>query len=181
MSKKGFTLAEVMITMGIIGVVAALTIPSLSTAYQKRVMTTQLQKAYAELSQAGAMALADEHGDNFRNSQILRNGDFIRRYVNKSGSHSFASSYETDLDDNESFSHMMDYCSDCSCGKTKAGASVCVGSNGDGYLDINGTKGPNKEGVDLFMIGFGRDGAIGDYDHYLRKIIRADWDIDVAR
>jgi hypothetical protein len=31
------------------------------------------------------------------------------------------------------------------------------------------------------MIGFGRDGAIGDYDHYLRKIIRADWDIDVAR
>lgn len=34
--KKGFTLAEVLITLGIIGVVAAVTIPALVTTYQKR-------------------------------------------------------------------------------------------------------------------------------------------------
>lgn len=35
-SKKGFTLAEVLITLGIIGVVAALTMPSIIANYQKR-------------------------------------------------------------------------------------------------------------------------------------------------
>ena len=34
--KAGFTLAEVLITLGIIGVVAAMTIPTLMTAYQKK-------------------------------------------------------------------------------------------------------------------------------------------------
>ena len=34
--KKGFTLAEVLITLGIIGVVAALTLPSLITNYRKK-------------------------------------------------------------------------------------------------------------------------------------------------
>ena len=42
--KKGFTLAEVLITLGIIGVVAAATIPSLITAYQKRATESQLKK-----------------------------------------------------------------------------------------------------------------------------------------
>ncbi len=37
MYRKGFTLAEVLITLGIIGVVAAITIPSLITNYQKTV------------------------------------------------------------------------------------------------------------------------------------------------
>lgn len=34
MIKKGFTLSEVLITLGIIGVVAALTIPGLITTYK---------------------------------------------------------------------------------------------------------------------------------------------------
>ena len=34
--KKGFTLAEVLITLGVIGVVAALTMPVLITDYQKK-------------------------------------------------------------------------------------------------------------------------------------------------
>ena len=33
--KKGFTLAEVLITIGIIGIVAAITIPSIITAYRR--------------------------------------------------------------------------------------------------------------------------------------------------
>ena len=39
-SKKAFTLAEVLITLGIIGVVAAMTIPTLITNNQQRSMDT---------------------------------------------------------------------------------------------------------------------------------------------
>ena len=45
MNNKGFTLAEVLITLGIIGVVAALTLPSLITNYQKKQIVAQLKKA----------------------------------------------------------------------------------------------------------------------------------------
>ena len=45
MRKNSFTLAEILVAMAIIGVVAALTVPSLSEAYRKRVLTTQLQRA----------------------------------------------------------------------------------------------------------------------------------------
>jgi len=48
----GFTLAEVLITLGVIGVVAALTIPTLFANYQKTQYVAQLKKAYAVTSQA---------------------------------------------------------------------------------------------------------------------------------
>ena len=50
--KIAFTLAEVLIILGIIGVVAAMTMPSLITNYQKKQTVTQLKKAYSELYQA---------------------------------------------------------------------------------------------------------------------------------
>ena len=46
----GFTLAEVLITLGIIGVVAAMTMPTLMTNYQKKSTATQLKKTYATIS-----------------------------------------------------------------------------------------------------------------------------------
>ena len=51
-SKAGFTLAEVLITLGIIGVVAAMTIPSLMTAYNKHLTETRLKKFYSLFNQA---------------------------------------------------------------------------------------------------------------------------------
>ncbi len=48
---QAITMAEVLITLGIIGIIAALTIPNLMGVYRKRVVGTKLQKAYAELSQ----------------------------------------------------------------------------------------------------------------------------------
>ncbi|MBR6098851.1 type II secretion system protein [bacterium] len=48
--KAAFTLAEVLITLGIIGVVAALTLPTLISNYQKKVYVTQLKKSYAVMS-----------------------------------------------------------------------------------------------------------------------------------
>ena len=47
-----FTLAEVLITLGIIGVVAAMTMPSLVSHYQRKVLETQFKKSYSVLSQA---------------------------------------------------------------------------------------------------------------------------------
>ena len=52
MKDKGFTLAEILITLGIIGVVAAMTIPTLITNYQKKASVTKLQKAISILNQA---------------------------------------------------------------------------------------------------------------------------------
>ena len=51
-SKAAFTLAEVLITLGIIGVVASLTMPTMQQSYQKRVAVVRLQKFYSIMSQA---------------------------------------------------------------------------------------------------------------------------------
>ena len=59
MSKRGFTLAEVLITLGIIGIVAAVTIPTLINNYQKQALFNQFKKAYANLNQAWQLAYVD--------------------------------------------------------------------------------------------------------------------------
>lgn len=61
-SKIAFTLAEVLITLGIIGVVAAMTLPVLTAKYQKTVTATQLKKSYSTILQAFTMAQKD-YGD----------------------------------------------------------------------------------------------------------------------
>lgn len=48
----GFTLAEVLITLGVIGVVAAMIIPTLMTNLQNRKLESQFKEAYSILSQA---------------------------------------------------------------------------------------------------------------------------------
>lgn len=47
MNKKAFTLAEVLITLGIIGIVAALTMPILVNKYRKIVIANQFKKTYS--------------------------------------------------------------------------------------------------------------------------------------
>lgn len=60
MSKQGFTLSEVLITLGIIGVVAAITLPTLIQNYQKTVWVNQLKESYSILSQGFQKMLADD-------------------------------------------------------------------------------------------------------------------------
>lgn len=59
-TKNGFTLAEVLITLGIIGVVAALTLPTLISNYKDRQTIDQLKKAYSTIAQAYEKATYDE-------------------------------------------------------------------------------------------------------------------------
>lgn len=61
MQKRGFTLAEVLITLAIIGVVAALTIPTVVRNYQKQQTAVRLKKAYNALSNTTNLAIAN-HG-----------------------------------------------------------------------------------------------------------------------
>ena len=58
-TKNAFTLAEVLITLGIIGVVATMTMPSLIANYQKNVYKNQFKKTYSMISQAIVKAQAD--------------------------------------------------------------------------------------------------------------------------
>ncbi len=54
--KQAFTLAEVLITLGIIGVVAAMTIPTLMANIKARQYTSRFKKAVSTLSNAGRMS-----------------------------------------------------------------------------------------------------------------------------
>lgn len=59
MSKKAFTLSEVLITLGIIGIISALTIPTLIKNYQEKIRDNQFKKAYAILNQALRMTIGN--------------------------------------------------------------------------------------------------------------------------
>ena len=67
-ARLGFTLAEVLITLGIIGVVAALTMPVLVANYSKKADVAKLKKAYTVINQAFKLSEVDngasEHWEN---------------------------------------------------------------------------------------------------------------------
>ena len=76
--KRAFTLAEVLITLGIIGVVAALTLPALIENYQKKVAAVRLEKFYTIMSQAVISWVAEDaiDTDNFQfDDSIIKNGE----------------------------------------------------------------------------------------------------------
>ena len=57
--KKAFTLAEVLITLGIIGIVAAMTMPALMAKFNERVWLTRFKQTYSILTNAYVMASKD--------------------------------------------------------------------------------------------------------------------------
>lgn len=75
--KKGFTLAEVLITLAIIGVVAALTIPSVVKNYKATELESQFKKAYSEASQAVLRMQVQEGGEAYNFS------DDVNEFRNK--------------------------------------------------------------------------------------------------
>ncbi len=69
----GFTLAEVLITLGIIGVVAALTLPSLISNYRERELITRIKRTYSNIYNAIIMAQKDN--DSIGDNSVLFNYD----------------------------------------------------------------------------------------------------------
>lgn len=70
-NRLAFTLAEVLITLGIIGVVAAVTLPSLVANYQKQVLATQLKKEVSFIQNAFRKIIADEEVSDFASSSFV--------------------------------------------------------------------------------------------------------------
>lgn len=81
--KLGFTLAEVLITLGIIGIVAAMTIPVLMTNYQKKSTATRAKKAYSELLQAIKLSENDNESMDSWNIGETVSTENTKKYVEK--------------------------------------------------------------------------------------------------
>ena len=85
--KCAFTLAEVLITLGIIGVVAALTLPTVVKNYQKHVTINRLKSAYTIINNAIEMAKSDYGNDikdwyiPYSNDSKLKTDYFTEHYL----------------------------------------------------------------------------------------------------
>ena len=70
--KSAFTLAEVLITLGIIGVVAAITLPSLIQKYQKKTYIEGLKVGISIFEQGFKAAMADDGVDDLADTQLYK-------------------------------------------------------------------------------------------------------------
>lgn len=176
--KTAFTLAEVLVTLAIIGVVAALTVPTLITNIQDTQNKTAFKKFYSDLAQANIKVDEDHNGsikglnvpfasiaenyiDNLKlymsvvkqcgwagGGPLLSAGncwhaDGVVKYMDGSPFPS-ASNQPTLIFSNGAI--MMYYSSDNNC---VSYADTCVTF----IVDVNGLKGPNTVGKDIYYIG----------------------------
>jgi len=137
--KFGFTLAEVLITLVIVGVIAALTIPTLVAGYKKSVVESRLKKMYSTLANAVKMS-------------IVSNGDIIGWDYNNQNFENFLSIYLLPYIQNAKITMINDY----TCKVILAdGTSWEIAKEGSPFwlvvrVDINGDAKPNKFGYDQF-------------------------------
>ena len=75
MKKFGFTLAEVLITLTIIGVVAALVLPTFTSGVQKKKIGPKLAKAVSVFEQASQAVLDDAQSDSISGAMVLCSND----------------------------------------------------------------------------------------------------------
>ena len=163
MRKYGFTLAEVLVTLGIIGVVAALTVPSLMQNAQKRVLVTSLRKVHSELSQATQLAMEDKHATTWSDANVSAS-DMFDKYLktNSTSNTSISGSFSNVSGGSSTFSSSY-------CRTLKDGAFVCLPNSGTGdvFVDVNGTaQGPNVGGRDRFELYLNNSGDIVGYNGY---------------
>lgn len=78
--KKGFTLAEVLITLGIIGIVAAMTLPALIQKQQEKVIVSQLKEFYSIFQQA-LMSARNDNGDYYSENDRNAFYNYIKPYL----------------------------------------------------------------------------------------------------
>ena len=84
MSKRyAFTLSEVLITLVIIGVVAAITVPSLMTTTQNYQYKSALKKTYSSLSKAFNLSFGYYFYDDYRDWNFGHNNEFTEEVYNR--------------------------------------------------------------------------------------------------
>ncbi len=79
MKQKGFTLAEVLITLAIIGVVAAISIPSVISNSQQQEFKTGLKKAVSVINSAITMNMALDGETPYDNKELF---NYLVRHMN---------------------------------------------------------------------------------------------------
>lgn len=178
LKKSAFTLAETLLTLGIIGIVAAITIPVLYNNYQKAQQVVGVKKAYSQLEQFFKKYIVDEGVENLSQTYMFDHGqDFSRldevipKYFNivkhcpygatvKScqitEKYLFASGSTNNFKDWPTYCTADGMCFEIymngglECDPHASCSGKMKGACGIIYLDINGPKPPNKYGRDYF-------------------------------
>ena len=182
--KLGFTLSEVLITLGIIGIVAVLTIPAVMKNYRNRLYVAQLQKTYAQISDAVQAIMIDEHTSNFYETKAaMQNactnaatgdcsagaGYFLNKYFKVlkrncgSGANACAAASYKTIGNADAGQLAGDYCI-----QTTNGAAICMAKDAENNfvdlnIDINGQAEPNIAGRDTFYLTIQKNGTVTDY------------------
>ena len=181
-----FTLAEVLITLGIIGVVAALTIPTLISNHQKKVYVTQLKKAVNTLTNGFKLMLADTGVDHLGDTNLFITGGTppntyfvfneaelknLKNYFNivhlEIMSQSIVSSTYHFISGNSVPAHQLSpssFFNHCNM-TTVDGAQIHLLASGQesikALIDVNGYhRLPNTVGKDVFWVSFDSNGMI---------------------
>lgn len=177
-----FTLAEVLITLGIIGVVAAITLPALINRTQSKELEAQFKKAYTELNQV-ARLFQNDYGISVSEYTLGKGSMGTVRLLLKyfKGVQVFDDSTSNSKDEEGNVKSIryniytmngtkltMGPCDDTgfyseSGGRIYSFVADTVFESDDGpvvCVDINGTKGPNKYGYDLHIFYFTTDGFV---------------------
>lgn len=176
--KIAFTLAEVLIVIGIIGIVAAITMPSLMHKIQHKILLNQFKKAYSAISQT-ILEITDDHEGEFAcyytgfgKSQNADCGELWLNFQRKSKNSIINSvKFKKDLKrykEQEEVSNSGGYVYN-RCSYTNVfyanllgfelldGTTFYTTTSPFFILDINGAKGPNKWGYDAFYATFVKD------------------------
>ena len=160
LKKAAFTLAEVLVTLGIIGVVSAMTVPTLMQNYQRQSYVTQLHKVYNELSQALLRYQTDKNAINLTEAGLTTQAavnDFVNAYFKvvktceANNSSCFAASYK------KVNGTALNSISTAYTAILASGQTIAINPRNDNadmvlrvLVDVNGLKGPNIQGRDLF-------------------------------
>ena len=188
-----FTLAEVLITLGIIGVVAALTLPSLIANYQKSQFEAGVKKMASVVGQAVTKLMADEGVNKVTETSLLYDssedngniyklgGEFLDKYFNvvekcETYDQCFGETYKPSSKNSTETPAQFGLFEEDSCRILADGASVCLNAGHDGsggivyvIFDLNGKRGPNRQGYDLFGFSIYYDGSISEVPPECRK------------
>lgn len=176
---KGFTLAEVLITLGIIGVVAALTIPTLLQKADEAATVSALKKSYSTISNAYSQAVYELGPSENWGASLWDIGYVFLSYFNAKktckqfntgctpGLYKNVYGVSYNFSDNDSTAILndgsllfLDFQSKKCTDYNGSGwlASVC----GYAYVDVNGYKKPNIFGKDLFIFNITKNGVVPD-------------------
>ena len=174
--KQGFTLAEVLITMALIGVVASMTLPTLSVNVQKQQIGPALAKAINTLESANRLALQTENVRTLNQLPNATNGylEAMRPYIQYSYVGSIKRPYTGTTHTNThrmySTKDGIDYIYENSNpARIQDNVNYLPISYSGSYynniqIDVNGNnKGPNALGRDLFVVIVDTKGVVIPY------------------